>query len=885
MALIRKLRTFLAGAAGLFRSKRQEQELDDEIRHYLESCVAAGIERGIAPARAERDARLALGSVAMLKEEVRSVGWDAHAQMLWQDVRFGLRLLRRSPAFAVPVIVTLALGIGGNTAIFSLVNTVFFRPLPLANPDRVLRLLDSFRGPDGHRRTFGMHSQNVDVLRRDDRTFESVVALSGQNVTLVGRESPERVQVVYRTDGWAPTLSVRPVLGRDFSLEEERQGIDSGVAIVSYGFWQRRFGGARSALDSTVQLEDRTFTIVGVFPPGFTFPYEADFWIPFVIDPADRARDFAVYGRLRGGVSPAQAQQALERISTAIRGEYPETLPGYAVASVTLRENLIDHQDSTMLALLCTVGFLLLLACINVANLVLARSVSRAREFAIRAALGANRWRQFRQMLTETVLLAIVGGAAGLLLAEWLTQFLSILLPSNIGEQLGMATAGLDGRVLAFALTVSLLAGILAGIVPALASANAAQRLKAGERSTGAAPASHRLLNSFIVAQTGLAVVLLVGAGLMLQNFQRLQRRPLGFDPVRLLTMEFTPSIKSYPPGPARTQLLHRVLEEVQQVSGVAAAGATTVNPLGGGDWGAPVNIEGRDDVAPNDASNVNHRLVSPALLQSMRIPLLRGRPFTWDDDERRPGVVIVSDQMARRFWPDQDPLGKRLRIARPNTPWLTVVGVVGNVSDARDPGDPPETWYLPYAQQASAAAAETVHLMIRTEGDPLALVPALQHAVARVDPTLATYGISAMDSYFAVSLRRERLGASAMAAFAGFGLLLAVIGIYAVIAFAVLQRTQEIGLRMALGAERSTILGFILRRGVTLGLTGLGIGTAAAAALNRVLVGLLSEITPLEPVVVTVAAVVLLASIVLACYVPAWRAARLDPLVALRSE
>jgi len=885
MPLLRMLRRRLADVVALFRSTRQEQELDEEIRHYLESVISAETARGVTPGVAERDARLALGSVALLKEDVRAVGWDAHIQMLWQDIRFGVRLLRRSPAFAIPVIVTLALGIGGNTAIFSLVNTVFFRPLPLKDPDRVLRLLDSFRGPDGHSRTFGMHSQNVDVLQRDDRTFESVVALGGQNVTLSGRGSPERVQVVYRTAGWAPTLSVRPVLGRDFSAGEERQGIESGVAIVSYGFSQRRFGGARAALNSTVQLEDRTFTIVGVFPQGFSFPYEADFWIPFVVDASDRARDFAVYGRLREGVTRAQAHQALDRVSAEIRDQYPETLPGYSVSSITLRENLIDHQDSTMLALLSIVGFLLLLACINVANLVLARSVSRAKEFAIRAALGASRWRQFRQMLTETLLLALIGGAAGVLLAQWLTQFLSILLPSNIGDQLGMATAGLDGRVLAFALTISVVAGILAGIVPATASANAAHRLKAGERTSGAAPASHRLLNAFIVAQTGLAVVLLAGAGLMLQNFQRLQQRPLGFDPVRLLTFEITPAARAYPPGPARTRLLQRVLEEVQQVPGVAAAGATTVNPLGGGDWGAPVNVEGRGSAVPDDAYNVNHRLISPALLKSMRIPLMRGRAFTWDDDERRPGVVIVSDQMAKRFWPDQDPLGKRLRIARPNTPWLTVVGVAGNMADARDPGDPPETWYLPYAQQASAAAAETVHLMVRTEADPQALVPDLQRAVARVDPLLATYGVSAMDSYFSRSLRRERLGARAMAAFAGFGLLLAVIGIYAVIAFAVLQRTQEIGLRMALGAERRTIVAFILRRGVGLGLMGLAGGTAAAIALNRLLVGLLAEITALEPAAVGGAAALLFASIVLACYVPAWRAARLDPLVALRSE
>ena len=880
------LRRLVSEVGALFHSRRDERDLDEELRGYLDASVAAHVQRGMTAPAAERAARLEMGSTALLKEDVRAAGWNAHLQMLWQDLCFGLRLLRRSPGFAVAVILTLALGIAGNTAIFSLVNTVFFRPLPLANPDRVLRLLDSFRGPDGHRRTFGMHSQNVDALQRDGEVFQSVVSLSGQNVTLVGQDSAERVQVVYRTAGWAPTMTVKPLVGRDFSVEEERRGVDSGVAIISYNLWQRRYGGARSALGSTIQLEDRAFSVIGVFPPRFSFPYEAEVWIPFVVDPADRARDFAVFGRLRDGATAEQAQQLLDRVSFRIKQQYPETLPGYAIASITLRDNLVDHQDSTMLALLLVVGFLLLLACINVANLVLARSVSRTKEFTIRAALGASRGRQFRQMLTETVLLALMGGTAGLMMAVWLTRFMSTLLPSSISDQLGMGTAIVDGRVLLFTLAVSLVAGVLAGIVPAFATATAAQGLKEGGQSSGAdSRSSHRLLNAFVVAQTGLAVVLLVAAGLMLENFQRLQRRPLGFDPHQLLTVEFTPAVATYAPGAPRAQLLRRVVDEVERLPGVTAVGATTVNPLGGGDWSAPVQIEGHRDASAGDAYNVNHRLVSPGLLHAMRIPLLRGRSFSWEDDDRRPGVAIVSDEMAKHFWPNQDALGRRLRIARPNTPWLTVVGIAGNVSDARDPGDPPETWYLPYQQQASASAAQTVHLMVRGDGPPTALLPAVSRAVTRIDPALAIYGISAMDAFFSLSLRRERLGAGAMTAFAGFGLLLAVMGIYAVIAFAVLQRTQEIGLRMALGADHRSILALVLQRGVRLGLFGLGLGAAGAAALNRVFVSLLAEITPLEPSVIAGAVIVLLTCIVLACYIPARRAAQLDPLSALRSH
>ena len=606
-----------------------------------------------------------------------------------------------------------------------------------------------------------------------------------------------------------------------------------------------------------------------------------------MVDAADRARDFAVFGRLRDGVTAQQSRQALDRVSLHIKEQYPDTLPGYAIASITLRENLVDHQDSTMLALLLVVGFLLLLACINVANLVLARSVSRTKEFTIRAALGANRWRQFRQMLTETVLLALIGGAAGLLLAEWLTRFMSTLIPSSISEQLGMAAAGMDGRVLLFTLAVSVLAGILAGIVPAFASANAAQALKDGGRSSSAdGRASHRLLNAFVVAQTGLAVVLLVGAGLMLQNFQRLQHRPLGFDPRQLLTVEFTPAVATYPPGAPRAQLLHRVIDEIERLPGVAAVGATTVNPLGGGDWSAPVQIEGHRDASAGDAYNVNHRLVSPALLQAMRIPLLRGRSFTWEDDDRRPGVVIVSDEMARRFWPNQDPLGKRLRIARPNTPWLTVVGIAGNVSDARDPGDPPETWYLPYPQQASAAAAQTVHLMIRTEG-PSPGAGAGYQTCGRPDRSGARDLRHFGDGHLLFRLaeaRTSRRGRDGRVR----GIRTAARGHGYLRRDRIRRPAANAGDRLADGAGRGS------PHDPRAGLEPRGSAgidrprRSAQPARSRSTVcwsSLLPEITPLEPAVIAVAVIVLLTCIVLACYVPARRAARLDPLSALRFE
>jgi putative ABC transport system permease protein len=806
-------------------------------------------------------------------------------QDFWQDLRYAVRLQRRAPLNSAIAIAILALGIGANTAMFSAINHVLLRPLPFPDADRLLRLRDQVTGADGQAHAFNMSSRSVLAVREDTTTFAGVVAMSGEDATLTGGDVPERVSVVLQSDGFDETLHVTPVLGRAFTPDEARRGLDSGVALVSYAVWQARFGGAATAIGTPVRLDDRSVTIIGVMPPGYAFPYEAQFWLPFALDPADRRHDFAVWARPRAGLTATQVRGSLDAASQRVRQRYASTLPSYGIEMMTLRENLVGTQDAPLRALTQIVSVLLLVACVNLATMMLVRAVARQREFALRAVLGASRARHIRQLATESLLLATIGCGAGLVLTGWLAPFTARLVPSVLSGQLGLTTPRTDWRVAMFAVAVSLVTALVAGIVPAVVSWRRDPKLSEDGRTSSGGPASRRMLGGLIVAETALTVVLLAGAGLVIKNYARLQAEPLGFAANGLLALELAPSPITYASAAARATLADRIVDAVRVLPGVSHAALTTVNPLGGGTWGASVITERDAALGPEAAVHVNDRLITPALFDTMRIPLQRGRAFTSDDRAATLPVAVVSAAMARRLWPGHDAIGQRLRPARPGEPWVTVVGIAGDVSDAHDAGVPRETWYRPYAQQAGTSQAETVYLMVRSGGDPLALVAAARHAIAGIDRTLAPYNPVAMDRYRSESLLRERVSAGFMLGFGAFGLALAALGIYGVVAFGAARRTMEFGIRIALGARLADILALVLRGNLMLVAAGAAAGAVIAIAVNRVLASLLSEVGPLDVPSPLTAVTLILVVATAACLVPALRAARLNPTASLRGQ
>ena len=814
---------------------------------------------------------------------------------LWQDIRYGARMLLKSPAYTAIAVVALALSIGANTAMFSAANALLLRPLPVEDIDRLIIPVTLREGFD----PFGSPFIEYAAYRDRAHSLTSVGVATVRSFNLTGRGEPERLRGATVMANYLSTLGARPVLGRTFSADDDRPG-GPLVALISYGFWQKHFGGNAGVLTRSLNLDGGSYNIVGVMPPGFDLPGIADVWIPLQADIdslplADRAAtNNTIVARLRPGVSLEQADAELKAIARQLEQEYPDFRRGWTVKAVSFRKDVLGDMEGrvheALFALMIGVAFLLLICCANVANLQLARGVTRERELLLRRALGAGRWRITRQLLTENILLALLGGLGGLLLAHWLLPVLALLNPiQGISLAAFFHNFSIDQRVLAFALCVTVLTGITFGLLPALKGAGAHElmpRMKQGDHRSGGDAVGRRWLKRLIVAEIAIAFTLLICGGLMVQSFQRLQHVSLGFNPNNLLTMKMVLPVSKYSEYHRRIAFADEVLERVQNVSGVVSAGMTTNIPLERETaYDAIFDVEGRPAPNPNDVPITSHRVVTPGYLETLGATLTKGRLIEKSDRADTLPVVVVTEEFARQAWPGTDPIGKRVRRVRAGQtfPWMTVVGVVKDVKeDLFNYRINRPVWYVPYAQVDNNFP---LNLLVRSRADPTLLTAALRETIRRSDPDQPVSNVLTMNAILSSVLVTERFGAVLMGTLALSGLLLAAIGLYGVMAYAVKQRTGEIGLRVALGAQRRHVLRLVVGDGMKLTLFGVVIGFLVACTATRVLVSLLFDLSPTDATTFSIVSLLLGLIGLFACYLPARAAMKLDPVEALRAE
>ena len=807
------------------------------------------------------------------------------------DFRYGFRLLIARPGFTAVAIVILALGIGANTAIFSAVAALLWRAVPIAEPDRIVF---GYALSEGDPFTTSL----LEYERyRDDRSFASSGLMLQRTYTIAGRDGPQRVHAAVVTAGYLATVGVRPIIGRSITDTDDRPTAPAS-ALIGYQLWQARFGGAPTVVGDTLRLDDGLYTIVGVLPRGFDFPWGAAIWVPLRMNvetvPFENRRrnQYEMVARLADGVTLAQANAAVKRIARQLENENPQFRRGWTYQLITLRQQLLGdfsgRHRQTLLTLEAAVGFLLLICCANVANLLLVRGVSREREIAVRLALGAAPGRIVRQLLAESTLLASIGGGAGLPLAFWLTPALASLNPIRAGSfEQYLMDFSIDRRVMAFACAASAATGLLFGIAPALKAARAGDvmtSLKLREQRSGAG-GGRRWLGGIVAVEIAVAAILLVNGSLIVQSFARLQRIDLGFNPDRLLTMSLELPSATTPTD--SVAFVDRLIEAVRVVPGVESVGVSTDVPLRPFAAASAYTVEGTPLDNPADVPITSHRAVSAAYLQALGVRLLRGRLLDEYDRAGSQRVVVITDDLARQAWPNADPIGKRIRRGRPvdtGFRWMTVVGVVAAVKEDRFNFriDRP-AWYVPYAQSENSSAA--LNVVARVDGDPASAASGVRAAVRSIDENLAVSPAETMTSLIADLLTTERFGAVLMTALASVGLYLAACGLYGVIAYSTAQRTGEIGLRMALGASRRDVVALVMRQGATVIVIGLAAGLAAARALSVLLAGVLFGVSAGDRATFLVVGVVLVAVSATACYLPAVRATRVDPLVALKTE
>jgi putative ABC transport system permease protein len=812
---------------------------------------------------------------------------------LFQDLRYGVRMLLKSPAFTLVAVLALALGIGANTAIFSVVNAVLLRELPFAEPERLVRLWgtntqQSVPRGEGEYYDFNISPNDFADWRAQNRSFESVAAFSSYgSVTLTGRDEPLRLRCPTVSPEYFTVLGTQPALGRFFLPEEEQPG-KHRVVVLSYGAWQQKFGADPSIIGQTITLNGSSYSVVGVAPKTFEQPRptpsaEPDMWRPLALElePGGRASHFLhAIARLRPGVTIEQAQAEMNSITTQLEQQYPDSNTGRGVRLSTLHEAIVGNIRPALSVLLGAVGFVLLIACANVANLLLARSSARQREMAIRTALGASRFRIIRQLLTESILLSVLGGALGLLLALWATDLLTGLGGGDIPR---LGAISVDARMLGFTAAVSLLTGIIFGLAPALDASKPDLNVSLKEGGRVAVGGRQRFRQLLIVSEVALSLVLLIGAGLMMRSFWRLQHVQLGFETENLLTMDISLPRTRYAEADQAALFQQRLVERLSALPGVTSAASSTVLPLSGGNSCDGVTIEGRPLGNAGEAPCVEVRASSPGYLQTMGIPLVRGRQFTERDTKDAPFVVIVNEALARRFFAGQDPIGRRISHSAPGGPpvWREIVGVVGDVRHFGLDAEPLPEFYEPQLQAPTWGTS----LVVRSEADLASIAGAVRAEVRRMDSDLPVYNLKSMRELVSEAVAQPRFRTLLLSIFAAVALLLSGVGLYGVMNYWVTQRTREIGVRMALGARQSDVLKMVVGQGMTLAALGVGVGLVASFAMTRIISSLLFGVSATDPLTFVAVPLVLSLTAFLASYIPARRATRVDPMIALRYE
>jgi putative ABC transport system permease protein len=868
----------------LFQRKQVESELSEELQYHLEQRQRDLIAQGVAPKEARHSALREMRGLEQRKEECRDTRRINFLEDLFQDISFGFRMFRNSPVFALVAVVTLALGIGANTAIFSVVSGVLLRPLPFPRQDRLIMLWEKDR--DGLR-TNTSWADFAD-FERLNHSFSGLAAMSFWTPTFVGPNDSETLNGFRVSATFFDLLAVKFAQGRNFLPSEDARG-NQMVVILSYSFWQRRFAGDPRILGRTIRLGTVDNVIVGVLPADFPSILSldprkpADIYTPLAYNATlpYACRDchhLRAMGRLRDGVTLSQANAELNQISDSLARAYPKEYSATGMILIPLKDNLTGEVSTALWVLLGSVGFVLLIACVNVANLLLAWAARRQREVALRSALGARRARIIRQFLTESLLLSFLGGGLGVLLAWAGVVFLQHAHLANLPR---LQNVSMDRWALLFAFGICALTGIAFGLLPAFRSSKL--DLNEALKETGKTTAGrerHRLRSLLIFADVALALLLLIGASLMMKSFVRLLQVHPGFDASHTLTMTVSLWGPKSQDAPALA-FFEQVLQRVQALPGVESAGVVSQLPLGGNLDMYGIHVEGKTLPNPEDDPSADRYSISPGYLRVMRIPLLRGRQFDDHDTAASPKVVLVNDSMARKFWPGEDPVGKRLRMGDSKGPLRTVVGVVGDVLHRSL--DAPHTLqiYLPNAQFTDS----DVILAVRATNDPVSLISAVRGEIAALDPQVPVSEIATMDEVVSASVTNQRFGAILFFLFAAIALLLATVGIYGVISYSVAQRTHEIGIRVALGAHRGEVLRLIIGEAMRPALWGAAAGLCAAFGLMRLLTGLLFGVRPSDPPTFALVSLILLVVALLACYLPARRATRVDPVIALRYE